>query len=136
MWCKCLLCVLVSIAAESRQPLTPAGRWQIQGVATDGSMWRGDMLLTLADGALSGHIDWSAAGAAGREYISGAYDAKTRMLKLHGERLENARGLALGSYAAALSRDASRLEQGRWADSAELGQWAAVRQRAVGEGTT
>lgn len=137
MWCKCLLCVVVSIAAEPREPLSPAGRWQIQGVATDGSTWRGDMLLALADdGALSGHIDWSAEGAAGREYVGGTYDATKRVIKLHGERLENARGLALGSYAAALSRDASRLEQGRWADNAELGQWAAVRQRAVGEGTT
>jgi pimeloyl-ACP methyl ester carboxylesterase len=110
----------------------PAGTWTIKGTDMDETEWTGKLVLRRDKGALVGYINWSARGgkadgASGREYVRATYDPKTRLLKMTGERLQDANMIALGTYQAELSEDGSRLEKGGWSDAGS-GKWTAARR--------
>jgi len=110
-----------------------AGVWDLKGVDASGTKWIATVVLTQKENnRLAGHIDWlSSKGACGREYVSGAYDSKLRVLKITGNKVEFANNVVRASYRARLSRNGLQLEDGRWSDNDPTipGTWYAKRVR-------
>lgn len=132
------VCVLAATAsapaADAAEKTGPVGTWEMKGTDTAGTRWTGILVLKKgAKAALVGHIDWNGKGgpsdgASGRELIRGTFDPEARTLKIKGYKLQREKGISLGSYAAELSENASRLEKGTWSDDGAPGEWTAARK--------
>jgi hypothetical protein len=117
-------------AQQPEKPASPVGAWDITGQDRSKVQYIGTLILTTADKVkLVGHIMWSGTdGSSGREHVTATYDAKGRILMLKGVKLEQAKGLSLGSYKAELSEDGMELK-GTWKGSQPIydAEWGAKR---------
>ena len=134
----CAFAVLCGCTRALAQPApkkpSPIGTWEIQGLDTDKTTWTGTLIVTAGDkDTITATIDWTAKGgkrdgASGREILSVTYFPANRYLKMNGEKLERAEGMALGAYGVTLSEDGCRLEKGKWATFGLPGTWDGKRK--------
>jgi hypothetical protein len=121
-----------SIVAQTygNQNTALVGVWDLKGTDTANTKFIATMVLTNGKaGILKGHIDWLGSnGSCGREHVTGSYDAKSKVLKIIGIRIEFSDRIIRGTYRAELSQDGSVLEKGKWSATGGVpGQWSARR---------
>ena len=113
---------------------SPIGVWDLEGAADADVRWIATLVLTGGETeGVVGHADWlSNRGSGGREHLIGTYDARNRVLEMHGTRIEYSDNVVRCTYRCELSPDGSRLQDGRWSDydPAIPGSWSAKRIEA------
>lgn len=121
-----------TFAQPPAKSVTPVGSWEMQATDQSRNKWTGKLVLTTDEnGDISGHIDWTGAGASGREIVSVEFDSDTRAVSITGEELEDAKNISLATYSAKLSKDGALLENGKWMSEGVGGEWTAKRAAAA-----
>jgi hypothetical protein len=126
--------------AKSKRPNLTYGVWTIFAAKdARGTPWSNSTLKITSqhdtsDGLqVAGFLDWRAGKRAGREFVVGNYEDKTRTLYIEGRTSGgNDRKLALSACSARLSEDERRLTNGTWGSASAHrptipGRWEAWR---------
>jgi tetratricopeptide (TPR) repeat protein len=111
-------------------PIAPVGVWDITGVDDQNTTWIATLVLTAdADHRLAGHIDWIGSnGHCGREFVTGKFDFRSRLLEMTGTDVKHAEFVAPARYRCRFSKDGARLEKGQWLGETIIpGEWHATR---------